>query len=123
MKSAKLLVVVLACAGFLFAQTEGSKAEEKKETKAQERAEYTAAKMLYGKIVSVDAMMNTVIVKAKNMEDTLSVETGAKIMSGKKVITINDLKAGASVTVTWKLMDGKKTATKIVEAAAAAPKK
>jgi hypothetical protein len=118
MKSAKLLVVVLACAGFLFAQTEGSKAEEKKETKTQERAENAGAKMLYGKIVSVDAMMNTVVIKVKNMDDTLSVETGAKIMSGKKEIPLNDLKAGASVTVTWKLMNGKKTATKIVEPAA-----
>lgn len=123
MKSAKFLIVVMTCAGFLFAQSGGYNAEEKHETKAQEKAENSASKILYGKVVSVNTMMNTIVVKTKHQEETLSVETGAKIMSGKKEIALGDLKSDASVNVTWKMMDGKKTATKIVESSAVTPKK
>jgi hypothetical protein len=69
--------------------------------------------------VSVDAVANTIIVKVKKAEDTLSVEAGAKIVSGKKEITLGDITADASVTITFKIVDGKKVATKISEKVAA----
>lgn len=116
MNFVKLLVAVIVGTSFVFAQVEGSKAEEKTETKTQEKAEQKAAlKTIYGKIVSVDAIANTIIIKTKKAEDTLSVEPGAKIMIGKNEITLGDLKTDAQVTVTWKMVDSKKTVTKIIE--------
>jgi hypothetical protein len=58
----------------------------------------------------------------KKVEDTISVEAGAKIMSGKKDVTLADLKTDAAVTVVCKTVDGKKVATKITEKAVAAKK-
>jgi len=116
MKFLMALVAVFASTSFLFAQVEGSKEEEKTETKAQEKAEKKAAgEKIYGKIVSVDSMTSTIIVKTKKAEDTLTVESGAKIMHGKKEIGLADLKTDAHVTVTWKLVDDKKIATRIFE--------
>ena len=91
-------------------------AKEKGETKAMEKTEKTAPAMkISGTLVSVDAMSSMIVVKTKKMEDTLTVDAAAKIMSGKKIIALGDLKTDAMVTVTWKMMDGKKTAMSIME--------
>lgn len=124
MKFLKVFVVILACAGFLFAQVEGSKAEEKAETKAQEKTEQKAGAMsIHGTVVSVDVINNSLIVKTKKGEDTLGLESGAKIMMGKKDIALGDLKVGTHVMINWKMMEGKKMAIKIVEKAIAMAKK
>jgi len=110
MKLARMLVVLLAATAFLFAQ-EAAPAAAPKSAKT--------VKKLMGTVVSVDAIANTIIVKVKKGEDTLSVEAGAKITQGKKEITLGDIKADESVTVTTKMVDGKKVATHIAVAAAA----
>ena len=112
MKLARMLVVLLAATAFLFAQEAAPAA-------APKAAKKEAVKKLMGTVVSVDAIANTIIVKVKKGEDTLSVEAGAKITQGKKEITLGDIKADESVTVTTKLVDGKKVATHIAVAAAA----
>jgi hypothetical protein len=106
------MIAALAAASLLFAQEAAPAKAAKKE----------AVKTIIGTVVSVDAVANTIIVKVKKGEDTLSVEAGAKVMSGKKEIALADIKADASVTVTTKVIDGKKVATKIVEKTAAAAK-
>ena len=120
MKLSRVLIAVLACTSFLLAQEAAAPAAAK-----PAKAKKEAAATIMGKVVSVDAIANTIIVKVKKGEDTISVESGAKIMSGKKEVALGDIKADASVTVTCKTVDGKKVASKIVEkaaAAAAAPK-
>ena len=112
MKLARMLVVLLAATAFLFAQEAAPAA-------APKAAKKEAVKKLMGTVVSVDAIANTIIVKVKKGEDTLSVEAGAKITQGKKEITLGDIKADESVTVTCKMVDGKKVATHIAVAAAA----
>ncbi len=93
-------VTILSCANFLLAQEEAT-------TKTD------------GKVVSVDVMANTIVVKTGEAKDTFSVRSGAKITLGimelSKEITLNNLQADSRVTVTWKTIDGKKTATKIVQ--------
>jgi hypothetical protein len=116
MKFSRILIAVLACTSFLIAQ-EAAAPVAAAPAKA---AKKEAAKTIMGSVVSVDAIANTIIVKVKKAEDTISVEAGAKIMSGKKEIALGDIKADAKVTVTCKMVDGKKVATKIVEKAAVA---
>jgi hypothetical protein len=111
MKFLKVFVAVFACSGFLFAQAEG-----KTETKAQAIAEQQNSEMkIHGKVVSIDTVTNTIIVKEKNAKDTLNVQSGATIISGNKVIKLGDLKKGANVNVTWEIINGKKITTKIDE--------
>jgi hypothetical protein len=113
MKLSRVLIAVLACTSFLIAQEAAAPA-------AAAPAKTAKVAPINGTVVSVDAIANTIIVKVKKAEDTLSVEAGAKIMNGKKEITLGDLKADAKVTVTCKMVDGKKVATKIVEKPAVA---
>lgn len=123
MRMLKAALAVMVCSGILFAQ-EGGYREEKNETQAQEKAEQKAVvKKVSGKVVMVDALINMLILKTGKKEDTLTVEPGAMIMQGTKTVPLSDLAMGASVTVSWKMVDGKKTAIKIVEKAAAAVKK
>ena len=117
MKLSQVLIAVVACTSLLLAQEAAAPKAEK-----PMKAKKEAASMVMGSVVSVDAIANTIIVKVKKGEDTISVESGAKIMSGKKEIALGDIKADAKVTVTCKTVDGKKVASKIVEKAAMAPK-
>jgi hypothetical protein len=120
MKLARMMVIALAATAFLFAQTTTTTTEAgTTTTKTEKSAKKEAVKKLMGTVVSVDAIANTIIVKVKKGEDTLSVEAGAKITQGKKEITLGDIKADESVTVTCKMVDGKKVATHIAVAAAA----
>lgn len=108
MKSLLSLIVVLLWTSFLFAQADGSTAKEQSGTPMN----------IHGKVVSVDVKANTIIVKTKRAADTLIVKSGAKIMLGmmelSKETTLGDLQTDAKVTVTWEIIDGKKTATEIV---------
>jgi hypothetical protein len=117
MKLSRVLIAVLACTSLLLAQEAAAPAAAK-----PAKAKKEAASIITGSVVSVDAIANTIIVKVKKGEDTISVESGAKIMSGKKEIALGDIKADAKVTVTCKTVDGKKVASKITEAAAKAEK-
>ena len=68
--------------------------------------------MLTGKLVSVDAVGNTIVVLAKKANDTIAVDAAAKIMSGKKEIALADLKADGKVAISYKVVDGKKSCIK-----------
>ena len=78
-----------------------------------------ASLAIKGSVVSVDAIANTIVVKVTKgkveKEDTLSIESGAKILSGKKEITLGDITAGNEVSVVYKMSEGKKVATKITK--------
>jgi hypothetical protein len=108
MKFFLFLIAVFSWTSLSFAQADGSTAKEQTGTTMNIR----------GKVVSVDAIANTIIVKTKRNLDTLSVKSGAKIMFGmmelSKETTLGDLQTDAKVTVTWETIDGKRTATEIV---------
>jgi hypothetical protein len=118
MKFAKILVAVLACSSLLLAQ-EAAAPKAEKAAKGEKKA---AASTIKGTFVSADAVANTIIVKVGKKDDTLAVDASAKIMSGKDAIALGDIKADSKVTVSCKVVDGKKVADKITVAAAAAPK-
>ncbi|HUI91154.1 MAG TPA: hypothetical protein VLX68_02800 [Chitinivibrionales bacterium] len=121
MKLLKVLVAVLACASFVLAQEAAAPAAAAP-AKAEKGAKKEATTVVTGTVVSVDAIANTIVVKAKKGEETISVETTTKIKSGKADVQLGDIKADAKVKVTCKMVDGKKVATQIVETPAAAPK-
>lgn len=109
----KVFVAILFYASFLFAQENAS---------ATQALQKTEDLTIHGKVVSVDVKANTIIVKTKHHQDTLVLESGAKIMLGRmelsKEISLDDIQAGVKVTVTWELINGKKNAVKIVEESA-----
>jgi hypothetical protein len=109
MKFSRILIAVLACSSFLFAQ----EASSPKPAKAKKMA----GSIIKGTVVSIDAIASLIVVKVKKVDDTVSVESSTKIMSGKKDIAIGDIKPDSKVTVIYKTLDGKKMATKIIETA------
>lgn len=68
--------------------------------------------MLSGKIVSVDAVANTLVIKGKKGDVTLNVDPAAKIHVGKET-KLADLQAGTMVKVSYKMDGEQKVATKI----------
>jgi hypothetical protein len=109
MKFAKVLVAVLACTSLLLAQ-EAAAPKAEKTAKGEKKA---ATSTITGKFVSADAVANTIIVKVGKKDDTVAVDAAAKIVSGKETLQLADIKADSKVTVTCKMVDGKKVADKI----------
>jgi len=108
MKFLLTTMAVLACTGFLL---------------AQESAAPNTETTIMGSVISIDAVTNTIIVKEKKGEDTISVESGAKIVRGKKNITLGDMKTGSKATVIYTTIDGMKMASKIIEKISVSTKK
>ena len=104
MKRLNAMVGVLACAGFIFAQAGGHKTEQ-----------VTSSMVMRGKIVWIDMKSSKILVKGKKEKDTLYVDTSATLISGDKVVKLSDFKKGANVNITWDMVNGKKTASRIDE--------
>lgn len=109
MKVLKLLAIGLIFTGAAFAQEPTKSAAPKA----------PAAKTITGTVSSVDAIGNTLIVKTKKAEDTLAVDSATTIKENGKDIKLADLAAGTNVSVTYKMVDGKKIATKVKKVAKA----
>jgi hypothetical protein len=122
MKIAKAAFMLSACVGMLFAQASTTTTTTTTTTPPAKPVAVKALKVV-GSIVSVDAIANSLIVKTAKAEDTLSVETGAKILSANKAITLADLKTGEKVVVFYKTEEGKKVAVEVKVAPPAAEKK
>ena len=78
---------------------------------------------LKGAVVSTDAVGNTITVKGKKEDVTVSVPATAKITEGKKTVALADIAAGSKVTVKYTEENGTKTASSIKVAPAAATAK
>lgn len=94
-----------------------AKVEEKKapakEEKAVEKKAPAKVKMVTGDVAAVDAKAKTITVKGKKGDITAMVDDKTKIMMGKDVKTLADVKAGDKVTVKYSETDGKMTAKSI----------
>lgn len=109
----QILSVVLSLI-FVFAVTSLSFAAEK-----QEAAKHV---QVTGEIAAVDASAKTLTVKGKKGDVSISVDEKTKIMAGKDMKALGDLKTGEKVTVKYTESDGKNTA-KSIEVKAANAKK
>ena len=128
MKLHHVLIAGLVSCGLVLAQEAATTAAPaapaaEKAAPAKAPAKKEAAVKVMGSIVSVDAIANTVIIKTKKAEDTLTVNDKTVIKVGGKVVALADLKADTKVKASYKMEDGKKVAEKITEMAAAAPAK
>ena len=113
------LLFVFAITSVTFAAEAKKEAPVKEEKKVEKKA---SPKQVTGEVAAVDAKANTLTVKGKKGDVTVSVDDKTKIMAGKDKKTLADVKAGDKVTVKYVEADGKNTA-KHVEIKAAPAKK
>jgi ribosomal protein S1 len=117
------LLFVLSVAGLTFA---AEKAVEKKEAPAMEKKAPAKAKvkMVTGEVTAVDVKANTVTVKGKKAEMTLTCEDQTKVMMGKEKKACADVKVGDKVTAKYSEVEGKDVAKSVsIHAAKPAAKK
>jgi hypothetical protein len=112
MRLAAVALVSLMCAGLAFSQSTATKTKSAK----------SGSPVTIGKVVSTDDIMKTIIISHKSAQDTFTVDAAAKITKDKADITLADLTAGTTVTVTYKKEAGAKVATKITVHVAKAAK-
>jgi Cu/Ag efflux protein CusF len=122
--SVKKVLALIISVLFVFAVTTLSFAAEEKKAapapapaktaeKAVEKMAPTKVKQVTGAVVAVDAKAKTVTVKGKKGDVTAMVDDKTKIMMGKDVKTLADVKAGDKVAVKYSEADGKMTAKSI----------
>jgi len=91
--------------------------------KAAPKAAAAKTMSVSGVVVSTDAIANTLVVKDKKGESTISVAPTSKIMQGKKELKLADIAKDQKVTVKYTEENGAKTAASIKVSAAAPAKK
>jgi thioredoxin-dependent peroxiredoxin len=122
------LIFVLSFAGLSFAADKPA-AEKKAEpakaapAAAEKKAEPAKAapakvKQVTGDVAAVDAKAGTITVKGKKGDTTVATDAKTKIMMGKDVKAIADVKVGDKVTVKFSEADGKMTAKSVAIKAA-----
>lgn len=118
----KILTFVVAVlfafsmAGAAFAADPGmsnAAAPAKKMKKKAARKKAVKYMVVYGPVSSVDTTANTVTVKGKKGEVTLTTNDKTVIKKGRKKMTLADVKAGDRVYARYKKEDGKDVATLI----------
>ncbi len=112
-----ILAAVLMVGTFAYAQTAPAGQTEK--PKAAKSAS-TKTPSAHGAIVSSDA--TSITLKTKAGEEKFAINSDTKITQSGKAIMAGDLKAGETATVSYTKAGDQMTATKIVVAAAKAPK-
>jgi hypothetical protein len=114
MKLSHALIAGLVACSFAVAGTDSASttaAAPMAKTATPKAKKAAAMTPIKGSIVSVDAIANTIVVKTKKADDTLSTTDKTVVMPKGK--TVADLKADDKVMVTYKVEDGKWIATKI----------
>jgi hypothetical protein len=107
MRLVRILTIALACTGLVMAQASTTAAPAKAKTAK------VSSLRVSGEIVSVDAIGNSVVIKAKKGEDTLSVDSATVVKVDGKAAKVADLSAGNVVSAVYKMDSGKMVATKI----------
>ena len=104
---------VFAVAGFSFAEEkkEAAPASSKEEKKMDEKKHAKKDRhYVHGEVTAVDAAANTLTVKGKKGEVTLTIDDKTKFHKGK---TLADVKVGDKLTVKYAEKDGKMMATSV----------
>jgi hypothetical protein len=112
------VLFVFAVSTLSFAADEKKAAPAPAEKKAapammEEKKAPAKVKQATGEVAAVDAKTKTITVKAKKGDVTAMVDDKTKIMMGKDMKTLADIKAGDKVTVKYSDADGKMTAKSI----------
>jgi Cu/Ag efflux protein CusF len=107
------LIFVLSFAGLSFAADKPA-AEKAEPAKAAP----VKVKQVTGDVAAVDAKAKTITVKGKKGDTVVTCDDKTKIMMGKDVKTIADVKVGDKVSVKFSEADGKMTAKSVAIKAA-----
>ena len=108
------LLFILSVAGLSFAEEkkEAAPTPAKVEKKLDEKKhEKRARHYVHGEVTAVDAAANTLTVKGKKGEVTLTIDDKTKFHKGK---TLADVKVGDKLKVKYAEIDGKMVATGIM---------
>jgi Cu/Ag efflux protein CusF len=100
------LLFVLSVAGLSFAA-------EKAAAPAAEKKAPVKVKWLHGEVAAVDAAANTITIKGKKAETTITCDDKTKIMMGKKKEALADVKVGEKVSVKYEEVEGKNVAKSV----------
>lgn len=105
-----LVAGLVACS---FAVADSTSTMTTKMTPAPKAMKAAKNKMIWGSVVSVDAISSTIIVapKGKKTDDTLSTTDSTVVMP--KGTMLADIKTGDKVSVSYMMKDGKMVACKI----------
>jgi ribosomal protein S1 len=117
------LVLVVSFAGLSFAAEKAADKKapamaEKKAPAMEEKKAPAKIKQVTGEVAAVDAKANTITVKAKKGDTTVTVDDKTKIMMGKEKKAIADVKVGDKVMVKFSEADGKMVAKSVAIKAA-----
>ncbi len=110
------LVLMFAFTAVTFAAEKAAAPAEKKEAAAAKKAapaKKAVKKQVTGEVTAVDAKANTLTVKGKKGDVTLSTDDKTTVMAGKDKKTLADVKAGDKVTVHYTEADGKNVAPRL----------
>ena len=120
------LVLMFAFTAVTFATEKAAAPAEKKEAAPAKKeaapAKKAAKKEVTGEVTAVDAKANTLTVKGKKGDVTVSTDDKTTVVAGKDKKTLADVKAGDKVKVKYTEAEGKNTATKVEIMAAPAKK-
>jgi ribosomal protein S1 len=114
------LLFVLSVAGLSFA---AEKAAAPAPEKAMEKKAPVKVKWLSGEVTAVDAAANTITVKGKKAEVTLTANDKTSIKMGKEKKTLADVKVGEKVSTRYSEVEGKNVAKSIMLKSEKAEKK
>jgi len=121
MNKIALVIVSAALSTALMAQTTTAPATDT--AKAKTHAAAKKEPVISGTLTSIDAIGNTIVIKTKAKEDTLTVDSSTVVKSSGKAVKLGDLASGVKVTAAYKEENGKKVATKITAKVEKAPAK
>jgi colicin import membrane protein len=109
------LLFVLSVAGLTFAAEKAMEKKEApmKEEKAMEKKAPAKVKMVTGEVTAVDMKANTLTVKGKKAEMTVTCEDKTKVMMGKEKKACADVKVGDKVTTKYSEAEGKNMAKSV----------
>jgi Cu/Ag efflux protein CusF len=106
------LLFVLSVAGLSFAAEKAATAPAAEKT--MEKKAPVKVKWLSGEVSAVDAAADTVTVKGKKAEVTLTTNDKTSIKMGKEKKTLADLKVGEKVSTRYSEVEGKNVAKSIM---------
>jgi hypothetical protein len=87
--------------------------EEVVPAKAEEMQSHAKVKKVTGNVTKVDTKSNTITVKGKKGDVTVAIATKTKILMGKDLKVLADVKVGDKITVKYTETDGEMTAKRV----------
>jgi Cu/Ag efflux protein CusF len=113
MRLSRILFAVSLSTGLVFAGTTATTTTTTTTPSMEKASPKVALVKVNGKVETIDAISNILVVKNGKKLDSVSVNSETKITNLGKDVTLSDIKTGENVRVTCKKDEGKLIATDI----------